>query len=222
MVVSNVSCSEGSVCSVWVTVQLRELSILWSPVKGWWERLVQFGGYVIKVWWEFLIQLGGCLFRYDEYFWSSWKDVWFGGSGIRTHVIFKVKIPSTGKILFRGEWNPWRCIKQDSEPNRVPSSYSGPPNDFWLLDVMIRIAVAWFDRLLTAGRFVESLAELYDKLLLNWIRVLANCVVIWGESWTAVTMVMRVWFCCCVWGLWMLAVIAAMCFLSAWCVEMRW
>ena len=38
----------------------------------------------------------------------------------------KEKIPSTGKILPRGVSNPRLYIKQDSEPNSLPTSYSGP------------------------------------------------------------------------------------------------
>ena len=37
------------------------------------------------------------------------------------------KINSTGKILPRGGSNPRRCIKQDSEPNTLPTSYSCSP-----------------------------------------------------------------------------------------------
>ena len=36
------------------------------------------------------------------------------------------KVPSTGKILPRGGSNPRRFIKQDSEPNILPTSYFGP------------------------------------------------------------------------------------------------
>ena len=50
------------------------------------------------------------------------KEFW--GSGVRTHVNSKGKIPSTEKILLRGGSNPWRCIKQDSEPNTLLTSYS--------------------------------------------------------------------------------------------------
>ena len=50
----------------------------------------------------------------------------FWGKGVRTHVNSKGKIPSTGKFVLRGESNPRRCIKQDSEPNPLPTSYSGP------------------------------------------------------------------------------------------------
>ena len=39
----------------------------------------------------------------------------------------KGKIPSTGKILPSGGSNPRRCIKQDSEPNTLLTSYSAPP-----------------------------------------------------------------------------------------------
>ena len=38
----------------------------------------------------------------------------------------KDKITSTGKILLRGGWNPRCCIKQDSEPNTLPMSYTSP------------------------------------------------------------------------------------------------
>ena len=41
-------------------------------------------------------------------------------------VNFKGKILSTGKNLPRGGWNPRRYIKQDSEPNTLPTRYSGP------------------------------------------------------------------------------------------------
>ena len=47
------------------------------------------------------------------------------GNGVRTHINSKGKTPSTGKILFRGGSNPRRCLKQDSEPNTQPTSYSG-------------------------------------------------------------------------------------------------
>ena len=30
------------------------------------------------------------------------------------------------KILLRGGWNPRRCIKEDSEPNTLPTSYPDP------------------------------------------------------------------------------------------------
>ena len=47
-------------------------------------------------------------------------------NGVRTHVNSKRKISSTGKILLRGRSNPRSCIKQDSDPNTVSTSYSGP------------------------------------------------------------------------------------------------
>ena len=52
------------------------------------------------------------------------KEFW--GNEITTHVNFKGKIPSAGKILPSGGSNPRRCIKQDSEPNTLPTDYSGP------------------------------------------------------------------------------------------------
>ena len=52
-----------------------------------------------------------------------------GGDGVRTHVNSKGKVPSTGKKIPRGGSHPRRCIKQDSEPNALPTSYSGPLDD---------------------------------------------------------------------------------------------
>ena len=51
-----------------------------------------------------------------------------GGEGdvVRTHVNSKGKIPSSGKILLRGGLNPWCCIKQDSEPNTLPTELFQP------------------------------------------------------------------------------------------------
>ena len=48
------------------------------------------------------------------------------GNRVSTHVNCKVKLPSTWKILPGGGWNPWSCIKQDSKPNTLPTSYLGP------------------------------------------------------------------------------------------------
>ena len=50
----------------------------------------------------------------------------FFGNGVRTHVTSKGKIHSTEKIILRGESNPRHCIKQDSERNTLPMSYSSP------------------------------------------------------------------------------------------------
>ena len=50
----------------------------------------------------------------------------FRGNGVRTHVNSKGKITFTGTILLRGAWNPRGCIKQDSQPNTLTTSYSGP------------------------------------------------------------------------------------------------
>ena len=47
-------------------------------------------------------------------------------NGVRTHVNSKGKIPSTGKIPLRGGSNPRRCIKQDSEPDTLPTELFRP------------------------------------------------------------------------------------------------
>ena len=65
-----------------------------------------------------------CVHRLDLGLYSHPKESL--GSGIRIHIKSKGKILSTGKILTRGESNSRRCIKQDSKPNTLPTSYSGP------------------------------------------------------------------------------------------------
>ena len=49
----------------------------------------------------------------------------FGGIETEHMLTPRGKSPTTGKFLLRGS-NPRRCIKQDSEPNTLPTSYSGP------------------------------------------------------------------------------------------------
>ena len=79
--------------------------------------------------------------RLDLGLYSHSKEFW--GNGVRTHVNSKGIIHSTGKkspqrriepttlhqlyrkILLRGGSNTRRCIKQESDPNTLPTSYSG-------------------------------------------------------------------------------------------------
>ena len=60
--------------------------------------------------------------RLDVGLYSHPKEFW--GNGVRTNVNSKGINPFTGKILLRGS-NPRRCVKHDSEPNTLPTSYSG-------------------------------------------------------------------------------------------------
>ena len=83
------------------------------------------------------LRRNACVHRLDLGLYSQSKEVFFffwwgrgggGGGGrdrVRSHVHSKGKIPSTGKILLRGGSNPRRYIKQDSEPETLPTSYSG-------------------------------------------------------------------------------------------------
>ena len=64
------------------------------------------------------VQWNACVHRLDLGLYSHRKE--FLGNGVRTHVNSKGKTTYTGKILLRC------CIKQDSEPNTLPASYSGP------------------------------------------------------------------------------------------------
>ena len=70
------------------------------------------------------VRWNACVHRLDLGLHSLLLEFW--GNGVRTCVNSKGKIPSTGKILLRGGPNPQLCIKQDSEPNTLPTSYSSP------------------------------------------------------------------------------------------------
>ena len=61
--------------------------------------------------------------RLDLSLYSHQKEFW--GNGVSTHVNSKGKIPSPGKILPIGGSNPRGRIKQDSEPNTLPTSGAG-------------------------------------------------------------------------------------------------
>ena len=77
-------------------------------------------GSFVSVWWN------ACVHRQDLGLYSHPKELL--GNGVRTQVNSKGKIPSIGKILLRGGLNPRCCIKQQSEPNTLPMSYSSPKN----------------------------------------------------------------------------------------------
>ena len=81
-----------------------------------------------------------------------------------THVNSKEKIPSTRKSLLRVRGsNPWRCIKQDSEPSTLPTSYYGSASEvnlfLWLLDIPPAICYSGTDLL---GQFYITLLD-WDK-----------------------------------------------------------
>ena len=50
-----------------------------------------------------------------------------GEDGVRTYINSKGKKSPLRKNLFRGGSNPRRCIKQDSEPNTLPTELPAPP-----------------------------------------------------------------------------------------------
>ena len=62
---------------------------------------------------------------------SHLKEFW--GNEVRTHVNSEGKISSTGKILLRRGSNSRRCIKQDSEPNTLPTELFRPQQQGRLL-----------------------------------------------------------------------------------------
>ena len=65
-----------------------------------------------------------CVHRPDLGLYSHVKEFW--GNGVRIHINAKGKIPSSIKILLRGELNPQLCVKQESEPNTLLMSCSSP------------------------------------------------------------------------------------------------
>ena len=71
-----------------------------------------------------------CVHRLDLGLYSHPKELW--GSGVRTQDDSKRKITFTGKIL-RGGSSLRCCIKQDSQPHTLPTSYSSPQQDLSIL-----------------------------------------------------------------------------------------
>ena len=65
-----------------------------------------------------------CVHRLDLGIHSHPKRFW--ENGVRTYVNSKGITPSTGKILPSRGSNPRHCIKQDSEPNTLRTSYFSP------------------------------------------------------------------------------------------------
>ena len=74
------------------------------------------------------VRLSACVHRLDLGLYSHPKEFW--GNGVRNHVNSMWKITSTRKMLPRGGSNPQCCIKQDSKPSTLPTSYSGPQCQF--------------------------------------------------------------------------------------------
>ena len=116
-----------------VTFRLRGLFILgvfcvFLVVAGIHPPRTWMLGYFEYVRWN------ACVHRLDLGLYSHPKDFFAGN------------IPSMEKNLPRGVLNPWRCTKQDSEPNTLPTSYSGscPSTEASML-------VIWLDRELNRG-----------------------------------------------------------------------
>ena len=65
-----------------------------------------------------------CVHRLELGLFSRPKEFW--GNGVRTHVNSKGKNLLWWKIFPRGGSNPQRCIKQDSEPNTLPTELFRP------------------------------------------------------------------------------------------------
>ena len=70
------------------------------------------------------VQWNACVHRLNLCLYSHPKEFW--GNGVRTHGNSKGKVPSTGNIFLRGGPNQWCCIKQDSQPNTLPTELFRP------------------------------------------------------------------------------------------------
>ena len=98
-------------------------------VAGIHQSRTWISGSFESVWWN------ACVHRVDLSLYSHPKEFW--RTRVSAHVNSKGKILSTGKIHSRGGSNPRHCIKQDSEPNTLPTSYSGPKF------VSLNVAATW-------------------------------------------------------------------------------
>ena len=87
-------------------------------------------------------------------------------NGVRTHVNSNGKIPSTGNIFPRGVSNPRRRIKQDNEPNTLPTNYSGPQAGLESLDPHVSIAGIHLNTVLNNSSY-KPCTKLTDQSLLS-------------------------------------------------------
>ena len=67
-----------------------------------------------------------CVHRLDFVLYSHSKE--FLGNGVRTHANSEGKIPAAGNKFSSEDDQTQDAVKQDSEPNTLPTSYSGPRN----------------------------------------------------------------------------------------------
>ena len=98
------------------------------------------------------VRWSACAHRLDLGLYSHQKEG-FLGNGVRTHVNSKGKI-STGKILLRRGSNPQRCIKQDSEPNTLPTNYSRRLQKF-----QIKVVISANHNMVTPGQSARALPQ---------------------------------------------------------------
>ena len=111
----------------YVTVFLiLPIEIVTFRLSGWCMLVVFFSGIRPSRTWASgsfeSMRWNACAHRLDLGLYSHLKE--FGGNGVRSHADSKGKIPSVGKFLPRGRLNPWHYIKQDREPNTLPTSSS--------------------------------------------------------------------------------------------------
>ena len=90
------------------------------------------------------VRWNACVHRLDLSLYSHPEEFW--GNGVTTHVHFNGKIPSTRTHFPTGGSNPRHCIKQDSEPNTLPTSYFPPsPHPICCLNWLFTVKrMSWF------------------------------------------------------------------------------
>ena len=70
------------------------------------------------------VRWNACVQRLDLGLYSHPKE--FLGNGVEAMLTPREISPLPENILLRGESNLPRCVEQDSKPNTLPTSYSGP------------------------------------------------------------------------------------------------
>ena len=98
----------------YVTVSNPTTEVVTFRLRGWY----MLGVFLLPAFTHLRHERQDLLSLYDGIHALIWKN--FGGSGVRTHVNSKGKIPSPWKTLPKGS-NPQHCIKQDSKPNEISS-----------------------------------------------------------------------------------------------------
>ena len=109
-----------------------------------------------------------CVHRLDLSLYSHRKEI-LGDMESEPMLTPREKSPIPKKKFLRGGSNPRRCIKQDSESNTLPTSYSGPLRNRSGTEQNIKALIAW-EREWGVGKGDQELGTVSDHRGHFWRR----------------------------------------------------